>query len=64
MSSPFEEISKPLQEFWVRQKEVGNVQAVPRGANCMLCASELTDQDEDHSVCNICWVKLGDDNEV
>ena len=57
-------MSKPLQEFWVRQKEVGNVKAVPRGANCMLCASELTDQDEDHSVCNICWVKLGDDNEV
>jgi len=64
MSSPFEEMSKPLQEFWIRQKEVGNVKAVPRGANCMLCASELTDQDEDHSVCNICWVKLGDDNEL
>ena len=64
MSSPFEEMSETLQEFWVRQKEVGNVKAVPRGANCMLCASGLTDQDEDHSVCNICWVKLGDDNEL
>ena len=40
----FEEMSKPLQEFWSKQKKIGNV--------------------KDHSVCNICWVKLGSDNEV
>jgi len=61
MSSPFKEMSKPLQDFWVRQKEIGNVKATPRGVNCMLCANELTDQDEDHSVCNKCWEGLKED---
>ena len=60
----FEEMSKPLQEFWSKQKKIGNVKATARSGNCMLCANTLTDEDEDHSVCNICWVKLGSDNEV
>ena len=57
-------MSKPLQKFWGKQKKVGNVKATPRSGNCMLCANTLTDQDEDHSVCNICWTTLGEDNEV
>ena len=59
----FKEMSKPLQEFWEKQKEIGNVKATPRSSNCMLCANTLTKKDTDHSVCNICWVKLGSDNE-
>lgn len=62
MSSPFEEMSNELQNFWVNQTKRGNVRKTPRSGSCMFCAKNLTDQDDDHSVCNICWVKLGDDS--
>jgi hypothetical protein len=64
MSSPFEEMSSELQDFWIGQQKRGNVRKTPRSGSCMLCAKKLTDTDDDHSVCNICWVKLGDDSEV
>ena len=64
MSSPFEEMSSELQDFWINQQKRGNVRKTPRSGSCMLCANKLTDKDDDHSVCNICWVKLGDDSKV
>ena len=61
MSYPFKKMSKPLQDFWGKQKEVGNVKATPRSGSCMLCAELLTNKDIDHSVCNVGWEGLGED---
>ena len=61
MSSPFKEMSKPLQDFWDRQISNGNVVAKPFSGNCMFCAKQITEQDNDHSACNTCWEGLGED---
>ena len=54
-------LSKPLQVFWNNQIDHGNVKAVPFSGNCMFCSKAITEKDEDHSVCNICWADIGDD---
>ena len=54
-------LSSALQTFWKKQINNQNVKAIPFSGNCMLCANELTEKDEDHSVCNKCWENLGED---
>jgi len=61
MSSHFENMSEELQEFWSDQKDKGNVKHVPRSGRCMLCGRHLTTKDKDHSVCNLCWEELGEE---
>lgn len=52
------QLSEPLNNFWDRQVDNGNVLAKPFSGNCMLCKVEITEQDDDHSVCNKCWENL------
>ena len=41
------------------EPELGSpIVAKPRSGNCMFCAEQLTDKDEDHSVCNTCWNRI------
>tara|TARA_R100000734_G_C3261604_1_gene60135 strand:+ start:339 stop:518 length:180 start_codon:yes stop_codon:yes gene_type:complete len=55
-------LSKPLNEFWDKQIQHNDVVlAKPFSGSCMFCAKELTQQDEDHSVCNVCWSELGEE---
>ena len=55
-------LSEPLNNFWDQQiKNSDVVLAKPFSGNCMFCAKEITEQDDDHSVCNICWTKLGEE---
>ena len=56
------ELSKPLQVFWHNQIANENVKAAPFSGNCMFCKKSITDKDDDHSVCNTCWAKLGNDD--
>ncbi len=51
------ELSNPLNNYWNKQIATGSVQAKPFSGNCMLCAERLTQDDKDHSVCNVCWDK-------
>ena len=53
-------LSMGLNNYWDRQIKNGNVVAKPFSGSCMFCAKEITEQDDDHSVCNICWTKLGE----
>ncbi len=56
------ELSKSLQAFWANQIANDNdIKAAPFSGNCMFCNKAITEQDEDHSVCNTCWADLGDD---
>ena len=56
-------LSKPLNEFWDRQIKTSDVVvAKPFSGKCMFCLTAITEQDEDHSVCNSCWSELGDEN--
>ena len=56
-------LSKPLNDFWDRQIQTSEVVvAKPFSGNCMFCLTAITEQDEDHSVCNSCWSELGDEN--
>ena len=56
-------LSKPLNDFWDRQIQTSDVVvAKPFSGNCMFCLTAITEQDEDHSVCNSCWSELGDEN--
>lgn len=48
-------LSKGLHKYWDRQIDNGNVLAKPFSGSCMFCAKEITEQDNDHSVCNSCW---------
>lgn len=32
--------------------------AKPYSGSCMFCGNELTDKDDDHSVCNPCWSNI------
>jgi len=54
-------LSKQLQAFWNNQIANGNVKAAAFSGYCMFCSKAITEQDEDHSVCNTCWADLGDD---
>ena len=55
------ELSKSLQVFWNNQIANENVKAAPFSGNCMFCNETITEKDEDHSVCNICWANLGEE---
>ena len=56
-------LSQPLNSFWDRQIQTSEVVvAKPFSGNCMFCLTAITEQDEDHSVCNGCWSELGDEN--
>ena len=56
-------LSKPLNDFWDKQIQTSDVVvAKPFSGNCMFCLTAITEQDEDHSVCNSCWSELGDEN--
>ena len=55
-------LSKPLQAFWNKQIANNNVKSAPFSGNCMFCNKAITEQDEDHSVCNTCWANLGNDD--
>ena len=55
-------LSEPLNDFGDRQiQNSDNVLAKPYSGNCIFCAKQITEQDDDHSVCNICWTKLGEE---
>ena len=49
------ELSDGLKAFWNHQIDNNNVKAAPFSGNCMFCKNAMTEQDEDHSVCNTCW---------
>jgi len=55
------QLSEPLDKFWDKQVGNGIVVAKPYSGNCMFCEKELTEQDDDHSVCNACWEDLGEE---
>jgi len=56
------ELSKELQAFWNNQIANDNyIKAAPFSGNCMFCNNVMTEQDEDHSVCNTCWADLGEE---
>jgi len=48
-------LSNELNNYWDNQIQKGNVVAKPFSGNCMFCTKEITEQDDDHSVCNSCW---------
>jgi len=49
------ELSQSLQAFWNNQIANDNdIKAAPFSGNCMFCNNAITEQDEDHSVCNTC----------
>ena len=52
------ELSKPLNKFWDVQIANQNVVAKPFSGSCMFCGKKITEQDDDHSVCNLCWSKI------
>ena len=54
-------LSKGLHKYWDNQIDKGNVVAKPFSGNCMFCAKEITEQDNDHSVCNSCWENIGEE---
>lgn len=55
------ELSKSLQAFWNNQIANDNdVKAAPFSGNCMFCIKAITEQDEDHSVCNTCWDRISE----
>lgn len=54
-------LSKGLHKYWDKQIDKGNVVAKPFSGNCMFCAKEITEQDNDHSVCNSCWENIGEE---
>lgn len=51
-------LSDGLSKFWDEkiENEKTPVKAKPFSGSCMFCARDLTEKDEDHSVCNNCWV--------
>ena len=50
-----------LNNYWDRQIKNGNVVSKPFSGSCMFCAKEITEQDDDHSVCNTCWENIGEE---
>tara|TARA_R100001079_G_C4429000_1_gene143288 strand:- start:911 stop:1075 length:165 start_codon:yes stop_codon:yes gene_type:complete len=51
-------LSKPLNDFWDVQIANSKVVAKPFSGNCMFCNKKITEQDDDHSVCNLCWKNI------
>ena len=49
------ELSEGLNKYWDNQIDKGNVVAKPFSGNCMFCSAVITEEDDDHSVCNTCW---------
>ena len=54
-------VSKGLHTFWNNQMNNGSVIAIPFSGICMFCGKNLTKQDKDHSVCNVCWENIGEE---
>tara|TARA_A100001391_G_scaffold144434_1_gene102096 strand:+ start:325 stop:501 length:177 start_codon:yes stop_codon:yes gene_type:complete len=54
-------LSMGLNNYWDKQIKNGNVVAKPFSGSCMFCAKEITEQDDDHSVCNTCWENIGEE---
>jgi len=52
------QLSEGLDKYWDKQITKGNVVAKPFSGNCMFCSKEITEHDDDHSVCNACWKKI------
>jgi hypothetical protein len=48
-------LSNELSEYWDNQIDKGNAVAKPFSGNCLFCNAVITEQDDDHSVCNSCW---------
>ena len=48
-------LSNELSDYWDNQIDKGNVVAKPFSGNCLFCNAIITEQDDDHSVCNSCW---------
>jgi hypothetical protein len=44
-----------MEKFWDNAIQKGQVVARPRSGKCILCGTQLTMEDKDHSVCNKCW---------
>lgn len=56
--------NKSMGDFWEHQIRIGNVKAKPMSGNCMFCNEAIEETDDDHSVCNKCWIeKIGDEND-
>ena len=56
------QLSDGLKAFWNNQIANDNdIKAAPFSGNCMFCNNAITEQDEDHSVCNSCWADLGEE---
>ena len=55
------ELSDGLNNYWNRQVSIGNVQAKPFSGYCMFCKNIITQEDEDHSVCNRCWNNIAEE---
>ena len=56
------QLSDGLKAFWNNQIANNNdIKAAPFSGNCMFCNNAMTEQDEDHSVCNTCWADLGEE---
>jgi len=56
--------NKSMGDFWNYQIRIGNVKAKPMSGNCMFCNEAIKETDDDHSVCNKCWIeKIGDEND-
>ena len=49
------ELSEALNNYWDNQIDKGNVVAKPFSGNCIFCKALITEEDDDHSVCNTCW---------
>lgn len=48
-------LSIGLDNYWDNQIDKGNVVAKPFSGNCLFCNEIITEEDDDHSVCNTCW---------
>jgi hypothetical protein len=55
------QLSESLDKFWDKQVGNGIVVAKPYSGHCMFCEKEITEQDDDHSVCNACWTNIGEE---
>lgn len=52
-------ILSSMEKDMNNEPELGSpIVAKPFSGSCMFCGNELTDKDEDHSVCNPCWTRI------
>ena len=54
-------LSNGLNNYWDNQIDKGNVVAKPFSGNCLFCNAVITEQDDDHSVCNSCWNNISEE---